>query len=115
MTNIKLNISKKEIEEKNIFIKNLLNSHYGDKEKCSSCNQNNEAFMLKHELWKKVCFKLKINERNLICLSCVNKALNRNLRFEDFLEDAPINYGIFYFDLIKFIPLQEEYYKIKSL
>lgn len=93
------------------YMKKLKDSHYGGKEKCHICKGNNEGYMLQKELWERVCETTSSPQNTLICIKCSHNALKRNFTYDDFI-DCPLNLGVFGFDIFKFIPLQEEYYKL---
>ena len=91
---------------------NLRLSKYGyNNEKCSSCNNNNEGYMITKDLWNLVCHKLNLSKDSLICLKSSHKAIGRNFIKEDFIE-CPLNEGVLGFDVKWFIDLQDEYFKL---
>lgn len=84
---------------------------------CNRCKGPNDPYMVEFSLWKEV---IPVKERKtLICLECFEKALGRELKFEDFLHEGvrdrngkltdhwggllPINYGIFGFHVLEFL------------
>jgi hypothetical protein len=55
---------------------------------CDICHNTDEGYMLQNELWYSIN-----NKNDFLCLKCVRILLNRNLKLEDFRDDAPINFG----------------------
>lgn len=54
---------------------------------CIDCKKDtlksNEHYMLKHEIWKKICPEDKHNK--MLCILCAEKRLGRMLKHSDFL------------------------------
>jgi hypothetical protein len=63
-------------------------------DKCAECKGPGMPYMLQNSIWTKITNK---KERRL-CLFCVEKRLNRKLKYSDFIS-APINKGCFGFDI----------------
>lgn len=62
--------------------------------RCKGCgvdtNANHEYYMLKDKVW----FQVMGKKRGMLCISCVEKKLGRELNRSDFT-DCPLNLDIF--------------------
>lgn len=63
---------------------------------CDDCKGFNPGYMLNNNVWSTVA-----RSKAIICVSCIQKRLGRPLKPQDFSK-APINYGIFGFDVRTF-------------
>lgn len=60
--------------------------------RCKDCKQAPELFMLNDSLWK----KLADDERDMLCLRCCERRLERSLTIDDFNPRPPCNRIIFF-------------------
>jgi superfamily II helicase len=51
---------------------------------CDICKGSNQPYMLKDKLFKEVINYYQEKDTSMICLNCVEKSIDRNLRYRDF-------------------------------